>query len=1114
MKFALRIELALLVIFSATRAWANQPPSTPVITEPSTDGKIVNAEDVHMETAPFSDPDPGDTHVCTDWEIWTVSPNQRVWSALCIGGVEKVHVHLGDGVFEGAYAGRSSLIPQTSYFLRARHKDSSGDPGTQWSDYSIRYFSSAPQTTLFPLELDDVSSTPIPTWLDTLGHPEILAGGGDPPSLRLEAPDGQLLIELRGLDGVINQITNPAALAAHVPPRIHLNAGTTGQNLALPETNLTITDDEGEDRVIYLPAVNLAPGTHAYYWIASSGATYLSSAGETEPDFSTLARSAPVPWKVYFPGYRVEVAASGFQLPVNIAFITNPGPQSDAPLYYVTELYGQIKVVNRDGTIGTYASGLLNFNPTGEFPGSGEQGLTGIAVDPATGDVIAVMLYDSAPPNGTHYPKVDRFHSTDGGHSAATRTTILNMVGETQGQSHQISNTTIGPDGKLYVHMGDGFDTATAQNLNSFRGKILRMNLDGSPCTDNPFYNAGNGINSADYVFAYGVRNPFGGAWRALDGLHYEVENGPSVDRFAQIVRGRNYLWNGTDASMSNFAIYNWSPAHAPVNIAFIQQSTFGASGFPADKLDHAFVTESGPTYGTGPQSLGKRITEFVLNPAGGLISGPTPFIDYIGAGKATCVGLTAGPDGLYFTDLYMDTGYTSPIDAGANVLRIRYVGSAAFSADVTSGPTPLLVHFTDSSTVPGAYDWSWSFGDGATSAQQNPTHTYAVDGIYDVRLSVTGPGGVAVTQKNAFIRAGAVTRIAVISGTDPPTTTDQAIIDHLLTQGYDLTSYDDDPANRPDAATLAANYDLVIVSSSVTSGNIDAEFRTAPVPLIFWEQALLRPNREALCASGAAVAGITAINVIDVGHPITHGLTLGVMAVFSAPTSMSVGNGTRAAAAQLLATRNGAAGDYALMAAESGATLLNGYVTPARRVFLFFEDTSFLNATSAALLLLDRAVCWAAAVGPPGVTSQPTNLSVNAGAAAVFSVTVNSHGAPTYQWRRNGVPLTNGGRISGATGSTLTLNPTQPADAGFFDVVVSDACGDQISAAATLAVAPPACPGDVNGDHLVDLADLAAVLAQYGMTGPALAGDLDFDLDVDLTDLGFLLANYGAVCP
>ena len=100
-----------------------------------------------------------------------------------------------------------------------------------------------------------------------------------------------------------------------------------------------------------------------------------------------------------------------------------------------------------------------------------------------------------------------------------------------------------------------------------------------------------------DYVYAYGVRNPFGGAWRASDGKHYTVENGPSVDRLSQLVAGRNYLYNGSDASMMNFAIYNWNPATAPVNITFVQQQTFGGSQFPASKMDHAFVSESGPTY-------------------------------------------------------------------------------------------------------------------------------------------------------------------------------------------------------------------------------------------------------------------------------------------------------------------------------------------------------------------------------------------------------------------------------------------------------------------------------------------------------------------------------------
>ncbi len=120
-------------------------------------------------------------------------------------------------------------------------------------------------------------------------------------------------------------------------------------------------------------------------------------------------------------------------------------------------------------------------------------------------------------------------------------------------------------------------------------------------------------------------------------------------------------------------AIYNWNPAHAPVNITFVQPETFQGSGFPAEWMDLAFVSESGPTYGTGPQALGKRIVTFDLDANGQLLSGPQPFVEYVGTGQATVVGLAAGPDGLYFTELYRDEGATSPIDAGARVLRVRY---------------------------------------------------------------------------------------------------------------------------------------------------------------------------------------------------------------------------------------------------------------------------------------------------------------------------------------------------------------------------------------------------------------------------------------------------------
>ncbi len=374
------------------------------------------------------------------------------------------------------------------------------------------------------------------------------------------------------------------------------------------------------------------------------------------------------------PGYAVEVFAENLQLPVNIAMVPDPAPHPSDPFLYVTELYGNVKVITRDGTVHDFATGLLNFDPTGHFPGSGEMGVTGIVVDPASGDVLVSLVYAEG---GAHYPKVVRLESDESGLVAIGRVDVLDMKGDPQGASHQISNLTISPAGELYVHNGDGgYGRDKAPLLGSYLGKVLRMTLDGDPLADNPFYTADGQDTATDYVWAKGFRNPFGGAWRISDGSHYMVENGPAIDRLARVVGGEDYGWPADD-TMSHRAAYRWSPPHAPVNIDFVEPGRFGGSGFPFQSMGHAFVTESGPTYAPGLQAYGKRVVEFDLDQEGGLVSGPTTLVEYSGIGRATAVGLAAGSDGLYFTDLYKDTGSITPIDRGANVLRVYYCGNA-----------------------------------------------------------------------------------------------------------------------------------------------------------------------------------------------------------------------------------------------------------------------------------------------------------------------------------------------------------------------------------------------------------------------------------------------------
>jgi len=94
-------------------------------------------------------------------------------------------------------------------------------------------------------------------------------------------------------------------------------------------------------------------------------------------------------------------------------------------------------------------------------------------------------------------------------------------------------------------------------------------------------------------------------------------------------------------------------------------------------------------------------------------------------------------------------------------------VPTALFSASPASGIHPLTVSFTDQSTG-DITSWLWSFGDGETSTEQNPTHTYNTAETFTVSLTVTGPGGSDTKTMPDYI--------LVQEDNDPPT----AIIDYI----------------------------------------------------------------------------------------------------------------------------------------------------------------------------------------------------------------------------------------------------------------------------------------------------------------------------------------------
>ena len=155
---------------------------------------------------------------------------------------------------------------------------------------------------------------------------------------------------------------------------------------------------------------------------------------------------------------------------------------------------------------------------------------------------------------------------------------------------------------------------------------------------------------------------------------------------------------------------------------------------------------------------------------------------------------------------------------------------------------------------------------------------------------------------------------------------------------------------------------------------------------------------------------------------------------------------------------------------------------------------------------LADPNVCDITAAAPT-ISSHPTGADLCAGADYTLSV-VASGPVSGYQWRLNGDDLPD------ETSSSLMLTNVDAGDAGSYDVVVSNACGDTISDTAVVTVCSGGAAGDLNADCAVDLTDLALLLADFDCTGGGCAGDVDGDGDTDLTDLALLLANFEAPCP
>ncbi|MBB3664747.1 MULTISPECIES: PQQ-dependent sugar dehydrogenase [Prauserella salsuginis group] len=207
-----------------------------------------------------------------------------------------------------------------------------------------------------------------------------------------------------------------------------------------------------------------------------------------------------------------ETVVTGLDAPWSIAFA------GDTPLVSTRD-DGEILEIIDDGT--RVAGTIDDVEP------GGETGLMGLATD----DRDRLYVHSTGPDGN----RVERYavEGEPGALSLGDAETIVD--GLPSATIHSGGRIAFGPDGMLYVTVGDAGDSDDAQDRSNPAGSILRLTPDGDVPDDNPF--------DGSPVFSYGHRNPQGLAW-AADGTMFASEFGADTwDELNVIEPGRNYGW-------------------------------------------------------------------------------------------------------------------------------------------------------------------------------------------------------------------------------------------------------------------------------------------------------------------------------------------------------------------------------------------------------------------------------------------------------------------------------------------------------------------------------------------------------------------------------------------
>ncbi len=232
---------------------------------------------------------------------------------------------------------------------------------------------------------------------------------------------------------------------------------------------------------------------------------------------------------------------------------------------------GRLFVAEQAGTLRVVKNGALLATPFVSIAvdSNGERGLIGVALSPSFATDGFVYVYATRTAGGVHN-RISRFTAAGDVAAVGSETTLVDLPPLSTATNHNGGGMRFGPDGKLYVGVGENANPPLAQDLSSPLGKLLRFNADGTIPNDNPFYATQAGLARA--VWAYGLRNPFTFAFQPTSGrLHINDVGQNTWEEIDVGVAGANYGWpssegpdNLTAAFQAPLFTYKHSAANPP----------------------------------------------------------------------------------------------------------------------------------------------------------------------------------------------------------------------------------------------------------------------------------------------------------------------------------------------------------------------------------------------------------------------------------------------------------------------------------------------------------------------------------------------------------------------